>query len=47
MDETRTKLTETTLVHVSIFFFLGGVAGSEDFACATLPTAPRDFQGKV
>ena len=23
-----------------------GVAGSEDFACATLPT-PLDFQGKI
>ena len=28
-------------------FFLGGVAGSEDFACATLPSTPLDFQGKV
>ena len=33
-------------VHVSTFFF-GGVAGSKDFACATLPTIPLDFQGKV
>ena len=24
-----------------------GVAGSEDFACATLPTTPLDFQGKI
>ena len=24
-----------------------GMAGSEDFACATLPTTPLDFQGKV
>ena len=24
-----------------------GVAGSEDFACATLPTIPLDFQGKI
>ena len=31
-------------VHVSNF---EGVAGSEDFACATLPTTPFDFQGKV
>ena len=27
--------------------FEGGVAGSEDFACATLPTTPLDFQGKI
>ena len=27
--------------------FFGGVAGSEDFACATLPTTPLDFQGKI
>ena len=27
--------------------FWGGVAGSEDFACATLPTTPLDFQGKI
>ena len=32
-------------VHVSKFFW--GVAGSEDFACATLPTTPLDFEGKV
>ena len=32
------------LVHVSNF---EGVAGSEDFACATLPTTPLDFQAKV
>ena len=32
------------LVHVPNF---GGVAGSEDFACATLPTTPLDFQGKI
>ena len=32
------------IVHVSNF---EGVAGSEDFACATLPTTPLDFQGKV
>ena len=25
----------------------GGVAGSEDFACATLPTTPLDFQSKI
>ena len=24
-----------------------GVAGSEDFACATLPTIPLDFQDKI
>ena len=32
------------LVHVPNF---GVVAGSEDFACATLPTTPLDFQGKI
>ena len=32
------------LVHVPNF---GGVAGSEDFACATFPTTPLDFQGKI
>ena len=31
-------------VHVPNF---GGLAGSEDFACATLPTTPLDFQGKI
>ena len=31
-------------VHISNF---DGVAGSEDFACATLPITPLDFQGKV
>ena len=35
-------------VHVPNFFFWGGgVAGSEDFACATLPTTPLDFQGNL
>ena len=34
----------TEMVHVSNF---EGVAGLEDFACATLPTTPFDFQGKV
>ena len=29
------------------FKFFLGVAGSEDFACATLPTTPLDFQAKV
>ena len=33
-----------TLVHVPNFW---GVAGSEDFACATLPTTPLDLQGKL
>ena len=33
-------------VHVSKFGG-GGVAGLEDFICATLPTTPLDFQGKV
>ena len=33
------------LVHVPNFFF-GGVAGSENFTCATLLTTPFDFQGK-
>ena len=27
--------------------FYEGLAGSEDFACATFPTTPLDFQGKV
>ena len=27
--------------------FDGGVAGSEDFASATLPTTPLDFQGNI
>ena len=31
-------------MHVPNF---GGVTGSEDFACATLPTTPADFQGKI
>ena len=31
-------------VHVPNF---SGVAGSEDFAFATLPTTPLDFQGKI
>ena len=31
-------------VHVPNFW---GVAGSEDFACATLPTTPLDFQSKI
>ena len=32
---------------VHIRNFGGGVAGSEDFACATLPATPLDFQGKI
>ena len=32
------------IVHVPNF---EGVAGSKDFACATLPTTPLDFQGKI
>ena len=28
-------------------FWRRGVAGSEDFACATLPTTRLDFQAKV
>ena len=32
------------IVHVPNF---GGVAGSEDFTCATLPTTPLDFRGKI
>ena len=28
-------------------FKFWGVAGSEDLACATLPTTPLDFQAKV
>ena len=31
-------------VHVPNFW---GVAGSEDFTCATLPTTPLDFQSKI
>ena len=31
-------------VHIPNF---GGVAGSEDFACATVPTTPLDFQRKI
>ena len=31
-------------MHVPNFW---GVAGSEDFGCATLPTTPLDFQGKI
>ena len=38
------ELTLGHLVHVPNS---GGVAGSEDFACATLPTTPLDFQGKI
>ena len=34
---------EITLVHVPNFW---GVAGSEDFACATLPTTPLTFKAK-
>ena len=34
----------TCEAHVSNF---GGLAGSEDLACATLPTTPLDFQCKV
>ena len=32
------------LVHVPNFW---GVAGSEDFECATLPSTPLDFQSKI
>ena len=32
------------VVHVPNFW---GVVGSEDFACATLPTTPLDFQGNI
>ena len=39
------------IIHVKVpIFFLGGgsgVAGSEDFTCATLPTTLLDFQGKI
>ena len=38
------KFLFSFLVHVPIFFFW--VAGSEDFACATLFTTPLDFQSK-
>ena len=37
-------LTLSGLVHIPNFW---GVAGSKDFACATLPTTPLDFQGKI
>ena len=40
----RQYKAEKNLVHVSNF---EGVAGSEDFACATLPTTPLDFQANV
>ena len=30
-----------------IFFGGVGMAGSEDFACATLPITPLDFQNKI
>ena len=35
---------DVVLVHIPNF---EGVAGSEDFACATLPTTPIDFQSKI
>ena len=38
------KITLCLKVHVPNF---GGVAGSEDFASATLPTTPLDFQGNI
>ena len=41
---TSQSTTTNDKVHVPNF---GEVAGSEDFACATLPTTPLDFQGKI
>ena len=41
------KLIRRPSVSARFKFFFGGVAGSEDFACATLPTTPLDFQGKI
>ena len=35
---------ERYFVHVPNF---EGVAGPEDFACATLPATPLDFQGRI
>ena len=43
--EQQIKEKRRGLVHIPNFF--GGVAGSEDVACATLPTTPLDFQGKI
>ena len=46
--EFRSKYNTTKIpkdqVHVPNFW---GVAGSEDFAFATLPSTPFDFQGKI
>ena len=50
-DEVATFRTTTLSLECTFQIFLfggeGGGAGSEDFACATLPTTPLDFQGKV
>ena len=37
----------TSMPRCTFQIFLGGVAGSEDFTCATLPTNPLYFQGKI
>ena len=38
------KIDQMVPVHIPNFW---GVAGSEDFASATLPTTPLDFQSKI
>ena len=40
-------LQQQRVCPVGACFKFWGVAGSEDFACATLPTTSFDFQGKV
>ena len=42
VDANRTLVSN--IVHIPNF---EGVEGSEDFSCATLPTIPLDFQGKI
>ena len=44
MRITKFQPESSAMVHVPNFW---GVAGSEDFAFATLPTTPLDFQGKI
>ena len=46
LTDKETSYIHQYLVHVSNFGG-GGVAGSEEFACATLPTTPLDFQAEV
>ena len=46
-DKARTaEYSKFSLVCVWFFFFLGGLEGSEDFACATLLTTPLIFKAK-